>query len=179
GAGRLFEAAGALLGLAVENDWEGEAAARLETLAAQHDGPAPFWNEVALKPREEGMILPFGALLAAAARRLLGGDEPAEVAAGFHETFCRLAARCGPTTWFSGRPSVVALGGGCLVNRLLLSGLKRALGEAGARVVIAHRLPPGDGGLSYGQAVLACSLAPGLPGWELSSTCIPRSPGRR
>ena len=179
GAGRLFEAAGALLGLAVENDWEGEAAARLETLAARNEGPVPFWNEVALKPRGEGMILPFGALLAAAARRLLGGEEPAAVAAGFHETFCRLAARCGPTTWLTGRPRVVALGGGCLVNRLLLSGLKRALGEAGAKVVIAHRLPPGDGGLSYGQAVLACSLAPGLPGWELSSSCIPQSPGRR
>ena len=179
GAGRLFEAAGALLGIAVENDWEGEAAARLETLAAQHEGPAPFWDEVALKPRGEGMILPFGALLAAAARRLLGGEGPSGVAAGFHETFCRLAARCGPTGWFEGRPGVVALGGGCLVNRLLLGGLKRALGEAGAEVVVAHRLPPGDGGLSYGQAVLACSLAPGLAGWELSSSCFPRSRGRR
>ncbi|OYW05361.1 MAG: carbamoyltransferase HypF, partial [Acidobacteria bacterium 37-65-4] len=79
GAGRLFEAAGALLGLAVENEWEGEAAVRLETLAAQHEGPAPFWNEVELKPRGEGMILPFGALLAAAARRILGGEEPAAV----------------------------------------------------------------------------------------------------
>jgi hydrogenase maturation protein HypF len=169
GAGRLFEAAGALAGLASENDWEGEAAARFETLAAQYQGPAPFWDEVALKQRRKEMILPFGALLAAAVRRLLGGEEPAAVAAGFHETFCRLAVRCRPAAWVARGPGAVALGGGCLVNRLLLGGLKRALGEEGAMVVTAHRLPPGDGGLSYGQAVLACSLPPARTGWELRS----------
>jgi hydrogenase maturation protein HypF len=50
---------------------------------------------------------------------------------------------------------VIALGGGCLVNRRLLGGLVARLGEAGFDVRTPRSLPPGDGGLSHGQAVLA------------------------
>jgi hydrogenase maturation protein HypF len=50
---------------------------------------------------------------------------------------------------------VVALGGGCLVNRRLLRGLAEGLGGAGFDVRMPRSLPPGDGGLSHGQAVLA------------------------
>ncbi|MFZ5787206.1 MAG: Sua5/YciO/YrdC/YwlC family protein, partial [Acidobacteriota bacterium] len=47
GAGRVFEAAGAMLGLAAVNGYEGEAAARLEALATSA-WPAPPWPEVSL-----------------------------------------------------------------------------------------------------------------------------------
>jgi hydrogenase maturation protein HypF len=156
GAGRLFEAAGALLGLTARNGWEGEAAARLEALAAAATEPQARWPEVGLGGEA---VLPGPALIAAAARRLLGGEPAPAVAAGFHRTFCALAAeiteRVAPR---AGMP--VALGGGCLVNRLILRHLRRDLERAGFEVLVPRLLPPGDGGLSYGQAVLgAVSLA--------------------
>ncbi|HVN76423.1 MAG TPA: carbamoyltransferase HypF [Thermoanaerobaculaceae bacterium] len=154
GAGRLFEAGGALLGLATVNGYEGEAAARLEALA-QKAWPAAPWVEVRPAARAS---LPVAALLAAAARRVAGGEDPARVAAGFHATFCRLAveltARVVPPA-----VRVVALGGGCLVNRLLRRGLGEGLADAGFEPLLPSRLPPGDGGVSYGQAVLGAVAA--------------------
>ncbi len=154
GAGRLFEAAGAVLGLAAVNGYEGEAAARLEALA-QKAWPAPPWLEVRPAARA---LLPGAALLAAAARRAAGGEEPARVAASFHATFCRLAveltARVVPP-----EIKVVALGGGCLVNRILRRGLADGLRDAGFDPLLPSLVPPGDGGVSYGQAVLGAVAA--------------------
>jgi len=153
GAGRLFEAAGSLLGLVARNDWEGEAAARLEALAGSHGAAASPWPDIA--PERTGPLptLPSSALLAAAARRLVAGVAPAEVAAGFHSTFCRLVVELTTEVANSWR-GPVALGGGCLVNRLLLSGLRDGLSSEGFEVMTPRLLPPGDGGLAYGQAVL-------------------------
>ncbi len=154
GAGRLFEAGGALLGLAIDNDWEGEAAVRLEALASTWVEPAEVWD-IALDPEDDSTTLPSAELVAEAARRLLDGEPPPRVAASFHATFCALAVemirRISPE---AGGP--VALGGGCLANRLLRSGLRLGLESAGFEPLLATSVPPGDGGLSYGQAVLAC-----------------------
>lgn len=156
GAGRLFEAAGALFGLLTRNDWEGEAAARFEALAATHETPPPLWDEIELG---HSHILPNASLLTSAGKRLAAGESPAGVAAGFHHTFCRLAVDL--TIRVARDPSgPVALGGGCMINRLILSGLTTGLEDKGFEVLIPRLLPPGDGGLAYGQAVLgAVSLA--------------------
>ncbi len=149
GAGRIFEACGALLGLVGENRWEGEAAAALEAAAARAGEVEP-WPEVTPGDRR----LPSAALLAAAARRLLGGTSVAEVARGFHATFSRLAVELTLSVIPPG-VDTVALGGGVFVNRLVLGGIVRDLTAAGLRVLRPTALPPGDGGLAYGQAVLA------------------------
>jgi hydrogenase maturation protein HypF len=153
GAGRVFEAAGALLGLAAVNGYEGEAAARLEALAASAR-PAEPWPELASGPRApDPGSLPSSALLAAAARRLLAGESPARVAAGFHATFCRLVARWTRSVAPEGT-SAAAVGGGCLVNRLLREGLVAELAAEGLEALLPFQVPPGDGGIAYGQVVL-------------------------
>jgi len=170
GAGRLFEAGGALLGLATHNDWEGEAAARLEALAASVAEPAAPWTDVELDHGSTVPVLPGSALLTAAARRLAAGEDPALVASGLHSTFIQLAVEI--TRWV-GRPAdgPIALGGGCLVNRILLAGLTSGLTDREFEVLTPKLLPPGDGGLAYGQAVLgAVATARGL---EFSTEPIP------
>lgn len=152
GAGRLFEGLGALLGLVAANGYEGEAAARAEALAAEA-WPAPPWSEPLLGPERQ---LPTAALLAAAAERLLAGEAGEVVAAGFFATFCRLAVEL---TCAVAPPGVVALGGGCLVNRLLRQGLAGGMRAKGYEPLLPRLLPPGDGGLAYGQAVLGVVAA--------------------
>jgi len=50
-----------------------------------------------------------------------------------------------------------------MVNRLLLTGLSQGLAEHGFEVLVPRLLPPGDGGLAYGQAVLgAVAMARGI-----------------
>ena len=163
GAGRLLEAAGALLGLAVENRYEGEAAIRLEALASAVIDPwdlaggnvaLPDLPEVTLPtPGNSLPELPSRALLGAAACRLLDGERPARVAAAVHGAFCRLAAGLAERVFPPG--IAVALGGGCLANRLLAVELSRRLAAAGFRPLLPRAVPPGDGGIALGQAVLA------------------------
>jgi hydrogenase maturation protein HypF len=51
----------------------------------------------------------------------------------------------------------VVLTGGCFQNALLA---ERVVGELGElRVFLHRRVPPGDGGLALGQAVVAAALA--------------------
>jgi hydrogenase maturation protein HypF len=159
GAGRAFEAVGALLGLAVENDWEGEAAAVLEAAAADA-GELPVWPDLALTETGGRPCLPTAALIANAARRAADGEPVGRVAAGFHATFADLATEL--SRHVSPPGAVVVCGGGCLVNRILRQRLSRGLEEAGLRPLLATTVPPGDGGLAYGQAVAAAaSLARG------------------
>ena len=158
GAGRVFEAAGAILGVSPENRYEGEAAARLEALAAPEWGRVEPWPEVAVGDGDSGPVLPSTQLLTEVARRAASGEKAATVAAGFHATFCGLAAEI--TYRATGAaPGVVALGGGCLVNRLLGGRLAEELEAAGFEVLLPRNVPPGDGGLSYGQAVVAAVAA--------------------
>lgn len=152
GAGRLFEALGALLGEAVENDFEGEAAARAEALAARI-GAGDVWPGLRVA-RISGHLptLPGGRLLVVAAERLRAGADPARVAADFHATFASLAVELVATAGGGGE---VALGGGCLVNRILRRELTGRLEAAGYRPLLPRFAPPGDGGLALGQAVWA------------------------
>ena len=53
------------------------------------------------------------------------------------------------------------LSGGVFLNRRLLETTAGALRAAGLRVLVPERLPPGDGGIAYGQAVVAAARARG------------------
>ncbi len=52
----------------------------------------------------------------------------------------------------------VVLGGGCMVNRLLLRRLIGGIEAAGRLALWPRRLPSGDGGLSVGQAACAACM---------------------
>ena len=51
----------------------------------------------------------------------------------------------------------VVLAGGSFQNRLLLESVAATLQRAGLRVLVPERLPPNDGGISYGQAAVAAA----------------------
>ncbi|MCE1235522.1 MAG: carbamoyltransferase HypF [Hyphomicrobiales bacterium] len=141
--GRLFDAAAGLLGLRMIQDHEGQAAMELEALVGEPIHDAGLF-------RIEGGVLDFRPLIAELARP---GLDPRFGAELFHG-----AAIDGLVAWAVGlaRPGeAIALGGGCLMNRVLAEGLVERLTATGLRPLLARSLPPGDGGLSLGQAALA------------------------
>ena len=149
--GRLFDAAAALLGLRPTQDHEGQAAMELEALVA-----APIRGSGLFRISEG--TLDFAPLLA----RLADGMDPHEGASLFHGCLIDGLAALVARHARSGEP--VALGGGCMMNRVLAEGLIEALGSLGVRPLTARAVPANDGGLSLGQAALARAyLAGGAP----------------
>ena len=91
-------------------------------------------------------------ILAVAEDRARGVD-PAIVSARFHNAVARATA--GACT-----EETVVLSGGVFQNRRLLTATRAQLEAAGHRVLVPERLPPNDGGISYGQAAVAAARSP-------------------
>jgi hydrogenase maturation protein HypF len=137
--GRLFDAASGLLGLCPVQAYEGQAAMELEALVTD---PRIVPGGFAL---DQG-VLDFRPLLSI----LANGIDAREGANLFHGTLI-----AGLAAWVAtaGETDVV-LGGGCFANRVLTQGLHAALARSGVTAHLAQKLPPGDGGLSFGQAIM-------------------------
>ena len=145
--GRWFDAAAAMLGLCPVQDHEAQAAMRLEALAIGH-GPAPPWSD--------GWRLDEGCLdLLPLMARLAEARDVALAAARFHATVSHALADWTLAAVREQGLGTVALGGGCLLNSILASALSAQLRARGCEVFLAERLPPGDGGISLGQACIA------------------------
>jgi hydrogenase maturation protein HypF len=159
-AGRWFDAAAGLLGVAHHASYEGQAAMRLEALASRHGPVEPLvggWRLTGCgrsevdAAGEPGIVLDATPLLA----HLADETDAARGAATFHATLADgLAAAAIAAARAEGLARVV-LGGGCWLNRLLAAAVERRLRAAGLEVWQACDLPPGDGGLSLGQAWVA------------------------
>ncbi len=157
--GRLFDAVGAICGTAPEVSYEGQAAVELEALAcgAAARGATARYT-IAIRPGEPLTLDPRPAVGEIAAD-LAAGVDPAIVANGFHDA---VATATVATTVALALPrglDTAVLSGGVFQNRLLLQRTVAGLEHAGLRVLYPQRLPPNDGGLSFGQAAIAAAGA--------------------
>jgi hydrogenase maturation protein HypF len=156
-AGRLFDAAAAILGVRDAINYEGQAAIELEQLADPED-PAEDRAYPAAIDTGGGPFQVCGAdLLHGVIDDLTSGVPAPVIAARFHhgvaaliETGCLLLRdRHGLGT--------VALSGGVFQNALLLHAAVARLEARGFRVLVHSRVPCNDGGISLGQAVVAAA----------------------
>ena len=151
GMGRLFDAVAALLGVREEVTYEGQAAIELEELAAAVPAE-PYPCHVA------GGLIAGADLVAAAHDDLAAGRDRAQIAAAFHEGVAAAAAEACAQ---AGAPGRVVLSGGTFANQRLLAALRRRLAAMGFEALTHRRVPPGDGGISYGQAAIAAAVTGG------------------
>ena len=84
------------------------------------------------------------------------GVAPGRVSARFHNAMADVARRWSGARRVSG-PLPVVLTGGCFQNAWLAEGVERRLG--GFEVCLHGEVPPGDGGIALGQAVVADAVA--------------------
>jgi hydrogenase maturation protein HypF len=152
-AGRLFDAVAAVLGVRDTITYEGQAAIELEQLA---DPAESGWY--AMRVTEDEVVRLAGADLVRAAADELAADVPVPViAARFHRGVAAGIARTCALLRDRHGLGTVALSGGVFQN-LLLTGQVTSLLEAnGFRVLLHHRVPCNDGGISLGQAVIAAA----------------------
>ncbi|HKB78793.1 MAG TPA: carbamoyltransferase HypF, partial [Thermoanaerobaculia bacterium] len=143
--GRLFDAVASIIGLRQEITFEAQAAIDLELSA----DPAvteryPFeiaGEEIDLRPAIRGIVRDRGTVAVAA------------IAAKFHNT---LAAAIAETcAGIAGGLRRVCLSGGVFQNVLLVERAAAQLRARGFEVLLHSRVPPNDGGIALGQAVIA------------------------
>ena len=152
-AGRLFDAASALLGVRDTINYEGQAAVELEQLA---DPAEPGGYRAGVSPGEPFQVA--GAdLIREAARDLTRGTAPAIIAARFQQGIIRLIEDGCATIRDRHGLETVALSGGVFQNLTVLGGAVTRLEARGFRVLTHSRVPCNDGGISLGQAVVAAA----------------------
>ena len=176
--GRLFDAASAILGVCTEPKYEGEGAILLEAAIGRTDSevhmdydpdaeryaielvkntatpdstaldtsvvlldPAPVFQAL-LDDLEEGLPIPV-------------------IARRFHDAFVDAMVMVSRLVRGAFDVDAFALGGGVFMNRYVTEHAVAALEADGCTVALSRELPPNDGCISYGQAVvaLACQAA--------------------
>lgn len=157
-AGRLFDAVSALCGLRLEATYEGQAAIELEMAASKGaDGPGAevtAYPLPALRQPDGPVVLDARQLVRAVLADLAAGVEPGRVARRFHLGLADgTAALCIAEAARLG-VGAVALSGGVFQNVVLLERVASRLDSAGIQPLVPRDLPPNDGGISYGQAVV-------------------------
>ena len=146
--GRLFDAVSALLGIRDRITYEGQAAIELENLADESENglypfviaedeidPAPLWEAVLSDWRK--------------------GISPAVIAGRFHNAIAQLILEAAQSIRKTSGVNVVALSGGVWQNSLLLKKTIPLLQKHSFEVLLHQRVPPNDGGIALGQALIA------------------------
>jgi len=161
--GRLFDAVAALIGLRNTVLYEGQAAIELEMLARQQAGciyqePSDLYPFKLRKKDEMPAILDVAPMFRAIVHDIQQGVSTVRIAHRFHHSISELLA----TTCFNAREQtglhVVALSGGVFQNQLLLEQLVQRLEDMAFQVFINRRVPPNDGGISFGQIAIAAAI---------------------
>jgi len=157
--GRLFDAVSALLDLCGRATYEGHAAARLEMTAGDLcRDPIGAGYPFTIESRQGRDVLCLDRMLQTILHELSAGRSAREISIVFHVTVARMISQMCERMREGTALNVVALSGGCFQNRHLLRLTVDHLGEKGFQVLTHHQVPCNDGGLSLGQAVVACHL---------------------
>ncbi|MBQ0826435.1 carbamoyltransferase HypF [Streptomyces sp. RG38] len=170
--GRLFDAVSSLAGLCHHAGHEAQAAIALEAAAVRAGGADADPRYRFRLGDGAPLTADAGPLLAAVAEDVRRHVAPESIAVRFHLAVAELVRSvCRRAREASGL-STVALTGGVFANTLLASACLRGL-EADGFTVLRHRaVPPNDGGLALGQAVVA-ARAPEGPGQTGAVPAIP------
>jgi hydrogenase maturation protein HypF len=155
--GRLFDAVSSLLGIRHMASYEAQAAMELEWAAdAAHSTPVYAFGRHA-----DG--IDATPVLTALVADLGRGVPRADMAAGFHAAVADVVVEEADRIRHEDGIGTVALSGGVFQNLRLLHLCREGLVARDFEVLTHRTVPPNDGGLALGQAVVAAARAAGTP----------------
>ncbi|UCF19086.1 MAG: carbamoyltransferase HypF [Gemmatimonadota bacterium] len=156
--GRLFDAAAALLGLRQEALYEGQPAVELEAIA---DADTDYVYPYDILREGDGWVIDPAATLRAMWCEVRAGRPISQIAGVFHKTIAAFTVAVCRNIRDKHGINRVALSGGCFQNALLTRLILADLLESGFETLTHRLVPPNDGGISLGQAVVAYAIATG------------------
>ncbi len=155
--GRLFDGVAALIGVRQRVNYEAQAAIELESLV--HPDEQGFYSfEIAQSAGDSSgseLILRPQPLIAAIVKELIDGVPSPILAARFHNGVARSILQVASHLRSRYGMSSIALSGGVWQNMTLLQKTFPLLVENGFKVYTHRFTPTNDGGVSFGQAVVA------------------------
>lgn len=146
--GRLFDAVAALAGIRQSVSYEAQAAIELEAWV-DPDVQGAYRFELS-----RGIIDPSPVIAGVLRDRAAGRSAPS-IAARFHNGVARMVGEVCEAVGQATGVDTVALSGGVWQNLTLLRKTVSILEQAGFTVLLHRKVPPNDGGVSLGQAVVA------------------------
>jgi hydrogenase maturation protein HypF len=153
--GRLFDAVSALLGICNINAYEGQAAIELETRADRKQTGYYVYN---INKNDNVWIMdvfPMWQEMVADIKKSI----PVEVMSQkFHLSLVHMFTEALVKLRDETGLNRVVLSGGVFHNQILLEGLMRNLTSRGFSAYQHQQVPPGDGGISLGQAIIASEV---------------------
>ncbi|MCL2438342.1 MAG: carbamoyltransferase HypF [Coriobacteriia bacterium] len=173
--GRLFDAVAALLGIADDASFEGSPAMMLEAMSDELDArPTPPHYRYGMRPAPilessttgAQVIIDPEPVFRALLDDMAAMEDPenehdittAELARRFHDATVTMIGDVSTKTARQRDLDTVVLAGGVFMNRLIMSGARTILEAKGLRVLASEQLPVNDGGISFGQSVVAQTI---------------------
>ncbi len=149
--GRLFDAISSLIGVKDNSDYEGQAAMMLEFIADKNIKGIYSFDILNQSVTDNMMSIDWQPMITEILGEMKIGVPPSHISMKFHNTLANMIFKIAK---LSGEIKVL-LSGGCFQNVLLLNLTIEILQSNGFQVYWHQRIPPNDGGISLGQAVLA------------------------
>jgi len=147
GAGRLFDAAAALLDLCTFSGFHAEAPMRLENIVSpgtREVYPYDYRTEISMAPTFQAMV-----------DEVMGGVDVGLISTKFHNTIGEIIVNGVKKISQESGIRTVALSGGTFQNRYLSNRVESDLLGAQFRVLVPRQLPTNDGGIALGQLMIA------------------------
>jgi hydrogenase maturation protein HypF len=154
--GRLFDAVASMIGVRHEVYYEAQAAMEMESLATSAVNgvdPLAYRFSIEASSRARPVINP-GSLLEQVCADIVSGIEQSRIAAQFHHAVANMTVEVCRLARQEYKINTVGLTGGVFQNVLLLRLTKKRLSEEGFDVLTHSIVPPNDGGIALGQAIV-------------------------
>ncbi|MBN1244845.1 carbamoyltransferase HypF [Candidatus Bathyarchaeota archaeon] len=145
--GRVLDAVAAVLGVCYERTYEGEPAIKLESVAVKGK------DALNMEPIIDGNVLDTTQMLHAVFENL-GKASVADLAYSAHAYLARGLASLAVEKALEHGVEAVGFSGGAASNQILAEVMRRTVEAAGLQFLVHEAVPAGDGGVSFGQAVV-------------------------
>jgi hydrogenase maturation protein HypF len=147
--GRVLDAISSLLDVCYERSYEGEPAMKLESVALNGKDKLELKPEISSGNiiRTENLALAISENIGKAPVQDLAYSAQSYIARSLAEMALTEADRLGVTC--------IGFTGGVAYNNFLLAAIRDIVTSAGHKFILHSLVPPGDGGLSFGQAIVA------------------------
>jgi hydrogenase maturation protein HypF len=156
--GRLFDAVASLAGLRQQVTFEGQAAIELEAIAAEGLSDSyPF----AIHSEDHTDMVDFRPAIERIVAEVRAGTPAPVIAARFHNAVAEAIVEVCRRLRAEEKLNRVCLSGGTFQNMKLLARTLTGLRRLGFEVFIHAQVPPNDGGIALGQALVAAEAIRG------------------